>query len=387
VGDDANVDNDNEADADKSGDEVQADHVMVPQIAVTPSALQWLSSNRKCGFLAIADHIKVALKSHRKHLRLTGEHFMRSRFAAAALTCLLSTPLYAQSNTAVGTGISAARSTSVSGAVAISGQGGGGGQGGQGGSSNSSLTVNNPANTTSTVDQRISGTTTSNVNQNTNLSGTTTSNVNTSGTTSSNVNQNVSGATTTRVVSSGTTTVRTAPSMVAPGLAAAGLETCLGSASGTVSAIGFGIGGGSTYADEGCQARLDSRTLYAYGLKAAAVARLCQRADIWRSMPDMCAQYWPPGQPYPAGIYVAARPAGYVMSAEAGTIRVVDGRDGVEKDCVSYSHTKQRCYRWSGEASRQSRVAALPPPRIIIKPKPRPTKPEPKVEPASVVVP
>jgi hypothetical protein len=311
--------------------------------------------------------------------------------STAAFMCSLSTPLYAQSNTAVGTGISAARSTSVSGAVAISGQGGGGGQGGQGGSSSSSLTVNTPANTTSTVDQRISGTTTQNVNQNTNLSGTTTSNVNTSGTTNSNVNQNVSGATTTRVVSSGTTTVRTAPSMVAPGLAAAGLETCLGSASGTVSAVGFGIGGGSTYADEGCQARLDSRTLYAYGLKAAAVARLCQRVDIWRSMPDMCAQYWPVGQPYPAGVYVAPAGVAITMAAGAGDhgmLRIVDGRDGVEKDCLNYNAGRQKCLHWAGEAPRRSRVAALPPAqRIVIKPKAKPVKQEPKSEPAQLGAP
>jgi hypothetical protein len=321
--------------------------------------------------------------------------------STAALTCLLSSPLYAQSNTAVGTGISAARSTSVSGAVAISGQGGGGGAGGQGGSSSSSLTVNTPAHTTSTVNSTISGTTNQNVNQT--VSGTTTSNVNTSGTTNQNVNANTnanvntsgtttsnvnqSGSVTNRVVSSGTTTVRTAPSMVAPGLAAAGLETCLGSASGTVSAIGFGIGGGSTYADEGCQARLDSRTLYAYGLKAAAVARLCQRADIWRSMPDMCAQYWPVGTPYPAGIYVAAPSYRANITMSAGAMRVVDGRDGVEKDCLDYRAAQQKCRRWAGEAPRQSRVAALPPPQIVIKPKPRPTKPEPKVEPASIVVP
>lgn len=303
--------------------------------------------------------------------------------STAALTCLLSTPLYAQSNTAVGTGISAARSTSVSGAVAISGQGGGGGQGGSGGSSSSSLTVNTPANTTSTVDQRISGTTTSNVNQNTNLSGTTTSNVNqrNSGETTQNINQ--SGATTTRLVSSGTTTVRTAPSMVAPGLAAAGLETCLGSASGTVSLLGVGIGGGSTYADEGCQARLDARTLASWGLQGAAVARICQRAQVWNSMPDVCLRHWPVGQPYPAGVYVAAPGyrANITMSA---SMRVVDGRDGIEKDCLDYRAAQQKCRRWAGEAPRQSRVAALPPAqRIVVKPKPRPViAPEPKVEPA-----
>jgi hypothetical protein len=317
--------------------------------------------------------------------------------ATAALTCLLSTSSYAQ--TAVGTGIGTSEATAVSGAVAIAGsggratatggqggnstatggtatggQGGQGGQGGRGGravstgsNSNSALTINTPANTRN--EQVVSGTTTSNVNQNV------------SGSTTSNINQRVSGS----------TTVRSAPSMVAPGLAAAGLETCLGSASGTVSAIGFGIGGGSTYADEGCQARLDSRTLYAYGLKAAAVARLCQRVDIWRSMPDMCAQYWPVGQPYPAGVYVAPAGVAITMSASGGsgeTLRIVNGKTGVEGDCINYSHTKQKCYQWAGEAPHKSRVAALPPPqRIVIKPKPKAPPEPPKVEPVKVTEP
>jgi hypothetical protein len=172
--------------------------------------------------------------------------------------------------------------------------------------------------------------------------------------------------------------------MVAPGLAAAGLETCLGSASGTVSAIGFGIGGGSTYADEGCQARLDSRTLYAYGLKAAAVARLCQRVDIWRSMPDMCQRYWPAGVPYPNGVEVAVV-AGPVVGREAvmsvsvgqGSIRVVDGRDGVEKDCLNYSETKHRCYQWAGQPHRVIRTAAVNPQKTFAKPKPVASKPPP----------
>jgi len=248
----------------------------------------------------------------------------KPRYAAAGFACiLLSSTALAQTTTATGVGISSAESNS--GALAVANNRGNG---------NSSLTVNNPANTTATVNSNLSGTTTSNV------------------------NQNVSGATTSRIVSSGTTTVRTAPSMVAPGLAAAGLETCLGSASGTVSAIGFGIGGGSTYADEGCQARLDSRTLYAYGLKAAAVARLCQRPDIWRSMPDMCAQYWPSGTPYPAGVEQFVPTRSTVMSATGTSIRVVDGRDGVEKDCINYSHTKLRCYQWAGEKPRRQ-VATL----------------------------
>jgi hypothetical protein len=254
------------------------------------------------------------------------------------ILAIAASPSLAFAQTAVGVGVGTSEANSASGAVAVN-RGNG--------NSSSSLTVNNPANTTATVNSNVSGTTTSNINQ--------------SGTTTQNINSRASG----------TTTVRTAPSMVAPGLAAAGLETCLGSASGTVSAIGFGIGGGSTYADEGCQARLDSRTLYAYGLKAAAVARLCQRVDIWRSMPDMCAKYWPEGVPYPAGVVVAA-PVGYASMTMSASIRVVDGRDGVEKDCLNYSHTKQKCYQWAGQAPRKQTVAAVSQPHRIVKPKPKP---------------
>jgi hypothetical protein len=124
-------------------------------------------------------------------------------------------------------------------------------------------------------------------------------------------------------------------------------------------------------------------------LKAAAVARLCQRADIWRSMPDMCAQYWPAGQPYPAGVYVAAPVI--TMSATSGVVRVVDGRDGREKDCLNYSYGAQKCYHWLGEGPRKKKqtVANVQAPhRITVKPKAEKTPvPEPRVEPARVEAP
>jgi hypothetical protein len=306
---------------------------------------------------------------------------MRTRFAAsAALVCFSTFPALAENPavsyhpkspqsvaptaTAVGTGVGIANSSSQSGAVAISGQGGQGG--------NSSLTVNNPANTTATVNSNLSGTTTSNLNQTV------------SGTTTSNVNSRVSG----------TTTVRSAPPIAAPGLSAAGLETCLGSASGGVSWLGTGITGGASIVDEGCQARLDSRTLASYGLKAAAVARLCQRADIWRSMPDVCQQYWPVGMPYPSGIGYA-EPAGYtaplpvraLMSASGGSvesIRVINGKTGVEGDCLNYSATKQKCYQWAGEPTVRSRNYAVAPTRSVTpaKPKAKPAPPSAVAKPA-----
>jgi len=250
---------------------------------------------------------------------------MHTHLASTSLLCLiLVTPASAQTAVGTGVGVSNAEANSAAGAVAVN-RGNG--------SSNSSLVVNNPASTTSTSTQNIN----------------------------------------TRA--SGSTSVKTVPSMVAPGLAAAGLETCLGSASGTVSALGWGIGGGSTYVDEGCQARLDSRTLFSYGLKSAAVARICQRANVWNSMPDVCQRYWPAGVPYPYGVIVigaAGGPAPIVMSANAGVIRVVDGRDGVEKDCLKYDSAKLKCWHWSGEQPiRRQHVASVNPTKSIAPAKPK----------------
>jgi hypothetical protein len=68
----------------------------------------------------------------------------------------------------------------------------------------------------------------------------------------------------------------TTPTVVAPGLAAAGIETCLGSASGGLSVMGGGFSFGRTMIDEGCTIRLLARQLYAFGLQKAAMALMCQ---------------------------------------------------------------------------------------------------------------
>jgi len=246
---------------------------------------------------------------------------MRKHLALAALLCLsAASSVSAQTTTATGTGVGVSESNS--GAVAIA----------KGGN----LTINNPENTTATVNSRVSG----------------------------------------------TQTIKSNPSM-AIGLTAAGLETCLGSASGMISLAGFGLGGGSTMTDEGCQARLDARTLASFGLKAAAVARLCQRKDIYASMPDICERYRPVGIA-PGG------PAPIVLSTDgggAGIVRVVDGRDGVEKDCLNYNAGAQKCTHWLGEAPRKQRARVAnvqPPQRIMVKPKAEKPRLEPKVEPAKV---
>jgi hypothetical protein len=68
----------------------------------------------------------------------------------------------------------------------------------------------------------------------------------------------------------------TPPTVVAPGLAAAGIETCLGSSSGGLSLMGGGLTFGSTRVDDGCTIRLLARQLFAFGLQKAAVALMCQ---------------------------------------------------------------------------------------------------------------
>src|SRR6478752_8987322 len=98
-------------------------------------------------------------------------------------------------------------------------------------------------------------------------------------------------------------TVRNVPGIVAPGLAAAGLETCLGSVSGGGAFVGTGFSFGTTIPDPGCAARLDARTLWSFGLKKAAVARLCLTGDIYRAMPEVCVKYLPrPARGSPAPI-------------------------------------------------------------------------------------
>lgn len=68
----------------------------------------------------------------------------------------------------------------------------------------------------------------------------------------------------------------TTPTVVAPGLAAAGVETCLGSASAGLSVMGGGLTFGSTMVDSGCTIRLLARQLFAFGFHNAALDLMCQ---------------------------------------------------------------------------------------------------------------
>src|ERR1700712_2706234 len=141
-------------------------------------------------------------------------------------------------------------------------------------------------------------------------------------------------------------TVRNVPSVFAPGLAAAGLETCLGSVSGGGAIIGTGFSFGSSIPDPSCAARLDARTLWSFGLKKAAVARLCLNSDIYRAMPDVCAIYLPQARPISAPASLAYASAVATAPDEppyaGGPILLVDGETGKKRLCNDYDEPGQR---------------------------------------------
>ncbi|CCE05371.1 exported hypothetical protein [Bradyrhizobium sp. STM 3843] len=147
-------------------------------------------------------------------------------------------------------------------------------------------------------------------------------------------------------------TIKSVPGIVAPGLAAAGLETCLGSVSGGGAFVGTGFSFGSTIPDPGCAARLDARTLWSFGLKKAAVARLCLNPDIYRAMPEVCVKYLPPLAPdYRAAPKVPTRTAQAEASEEqaytGGDIWLVEGATGKTRLCKDYDVTQQSCRVWA----------------------------------------
>jgi hypothetical protein len=56
--------------------------------------------------------------------------------------------------------------------------------------------------------------------------------------------------------------------------------TCMGSSSAGAQGVSFGVSVGSTWVDEGCDARYDAAALSAIGMHKAALARLCQKSEI-----------------------------------------------------------------------------------------------------------
>jgi hypothetical protein len=159
-------------------------------------------------------------------------------------------------------------------------------------------------------------------------------------------------------------TIKNVPSVFAPGLTAAGLETCLGSISGGGAFVGTGISFGTTIPDPACAARLDARTLWSMGLKKAAVARLCLNGDIYRAMPEVCDQYLPRAPGYPTTSRLPARYAQAQASREQpatiGDIWLVDGANGKNRLCNDYDVAQQRCRVWARTVHHSAPKKATP---------------------------
>lgn len=212
---------------------------------------------------------------------------MRGHLAfAIAVGCLVATQASAQTATAVGTGVGVSRSTAVSNAAAISGTGGAGG----------SAVINSNVPAVQTLNENVGG----------------------------------------------TSTVKNVPAVFAPGLTAAGLETCLGSISGGGAVAGFGMSFGTTIPDPGCAARLDARTLWAFGLRRAAIARLCLQGEIYKSMPEICSGY----VAAPAAYAQAPAGAAYAEGYTGGPIEVVT-KTGARRMCNDLDVVRHRCRAWA----------------------------------------
>jgi hypothetical protein len=151
-------------------------------------------------------------------------------------------------------------------------------------------------------------------------------------------------------------TIKNVPSVFAPGLSAAGLETCLGSVSAGGAFVGTGISFGTTVPDPACAARLDARTLWSMGLKKAAVARLCLNGDIYRAMPDVCDKYLPRTPANPTPLPTATRTAQAEAADEqpytGGDIWLVEGATGKTRLCKDYDVGQQSCRVWARTISR-----------------------------------
>lgn len=80
--------------------------------------------------------------------------------------------------------------------------------------------------------------------------------------------------TTSRVVYSGSQEVKNVPSLSTSPLVSSN-DTCHGSTTGGVVLPGFGISGGSTYVDVNCKRLKNSRELWNYGMRGAALALMC----------------------------------------------------------------------------------------------------------------
>lgn len=73
-------------------------------------------------------------------------------------------------------------------------------------------------------------------------------------------------------------------SAISPSYMSNGMDTCLKGSGGSLQTVGVGLSSGTYEVDPNCDRRRDSKLLSDLGMKVAAVARMCQSVDVWKSM-------------------------------------------------------------------------------------------------------
>ena len=63
-----------------------------------------------------------------------------------------------------------------------------------------------------------------------------------------------------------------------------GMDTCLKGTCGSLQTVGVGISSGSYEVDPNCDRRRDAKLLSDLGMKVAAVSRMCDSLEVWKSM-------------------------------------------------------------------------------------------------------
>ena len=108
----------------------------------------------------------------------------------------------------------------------------------------------------------------------------------------------------TNTVSSTVVTNSTPPTANAPSIINSNSDICKISVGASVQNNIVGLVSGIVIDDEQCQKLKSSRSMYAYGMKVAAVSILCQDARVWDAMTDA-------GTPCPARGSIGAEAAQY----------------------------------------------------------------------------
>mgnify|MGYP003113229381 CR=1 FL=1 len=73
-------------------------------------------------------------------------------------------------------------------------------------------------------------------------------------------------------------------SAIAPSYMSNGMETCLQGSGGSIQTGIIGVTKGSYKADVDCNRRRDAKLLSDLGMKVAAIARMCEDIEVWRSL-------------------------------------------------------------------------------------------------------